>query len=58
MLAGKLYILFAILAAVFGGMAASSYLRNARRLTPAARVRARISAVFLIVAAYLYFSGS
>jgi hypothetical protein len=56
MFAEKLYILFLILGVIFGGMSLQDYLKNARVLTPAAKVRLRMSIIFLIVGLYLFFS--
>ncbi len=55
MFAEKLYILFLVLGAIFGGMSLRDYLQNARVLTPAARVRLRMSIIFLVVGLYLAF---
>jgi len=56
MFAEKLYILFLVLGAIFGGMSLQDYLKNARVLTPAAKVRLRMSIIFLIVGLYLLLS--
>ena len=52
----NLYILFLVLGAIFGGMSLQDYLKNARVLTPAAKVRLRMSIIFLIVGLYLLLS--
>ena len=57
MLGENLYILFLVLGAIFGGMSLRDYLKNVRVLTPAARVRLRMSIIFLIVGFYLLLSG-
>ncbi len=57
MLGENLYILFLVLGAIFGGMSLRDYLKNARVLTPAAKVRLRMSIIFLIVGFYLLLSG-
>ena len=57
MFAERLYILFLVLGAIFGGMSLRNYLQNARVLTPAAKVRLRMSIIFLIVGLYLLLSG-
>ena len=57
MFAEKLYILFLVLGAIFGGMSLRDYLQNARVLTPAAKVRLRMSIIFVVVGSYLLLSG-
>lgn len=57
MFAGKLYILFLTLGVIFGGLSLRDYLRNARRLTPAAKVRLRMSLIFLAVGLFLLFQA-
>ena len=57
MLAGQLYWLFFALAAVFGGMSLLDYLKS-DRLTPAAKVRLRMSIIFFAVGVFLVLSRS
>jgi len=57
MFSENLYILFLVLGAIFGGISLRDYLQNARVLTPAAKVRLRMSIIFLVVGLYLLFSG-
>ena len=53
----NLYILFLVLAVLFGGMAFRDYMGNSRALTPAARVRLRMSLIFLAVGLFLLFQA-
>ena len=57
MLGSYLYVLFLVLAVLFGGMALRDYMRNERRLTPAAKVRLRMSLIFLAVGLFLLFQA-
>ena len=53
----NLYILFLVLAAIFGGMAIQDFVKNARKFTPAAKVRLRMALIFLAVGLYLLYQS-
>lgn len=56
MLAGKLYLLLFAVALVLAGLGLRDYVRNERRLTPAVKVRMRISLLFIGIGLYLFFT--